>query len=107
MFITIAPYFALPSDFSLNKLKVFTFLYSCFDNDTIQIVHHVVYVLKSNDGPVKSLSNSPGLSNYQEFITPGKGTINPSIHMPCPCQKFLNADVLLFPERLGLKDCSC
>lgn len=107
MFITIAPYFTLPSGFRLNKLKVFTFLYSYFDNDTIQIAHHAIYILRSNEGPVKSLPNSPGLSNYQEFITPGKSAVNPSIHMMCPCQKFLNADVSLFPKKAGFKDCLC
>lgn len=107
MFITIAPSFTLPSDFSLNKLKVFTLLYSYFDNDTFQIVHQAIYILRSNDGPVKSLSNSAGLSNYHEFITPGESTVNPSIHVMCPCQKFMNADVFLFPKKAGLKDCLC
>lgn len=107
MFITIAPHFTLPSDFGLNKVKFFTLLYSSFDNDKTQTVHHTIYVLKSNDRPVKSLSNSPGLSNYQEFVTPEKNTVNPSIHMTSPCQKFLNADLFLFPKRAGFKDCLC
>lgn len=106
MFITIAPYSTLPSDFSLNKFTVFTF-YSYFGNDIIQTVHHAIYILKSNDGSVNSLSNSPGLSNYQEFITPGKSTVNPSIHMMGPCQKILNADAFLFPKRAGFKDYLC